>query len=274
MAIRRRRRGTWLPIIGTSQGEPENFDLVPRFWNQDLVSTGSSIIIFPLIPDVPLEPGQINPNVPGQLSQQLGQEYHVQRILGTCSCSVAGLQNDPPTVIFPSILLATCGIFVARANDLQSAGGVNTPIGSASFPELHENYGVGSATTVREPWMWRRSWIFGTSFGTDNTPAPGIRPFASALDFQLMNNLSRGSLRDGPQVDVKSIRRIGNDERLWFTCQVQTLDSVIDIDGNRWLNPNAAGAALPNTNLPDGFAGCLDLRIFGRLVKPHNRSNF
>lgn len=272
---RTKRKFTWFPVIG-SAGPAETEDdfnqLVGQFPVTPIGDTG--VFINPLIPDVPMEGDEIDPSAPGQLVQSLGQEYYIERIVGKCMVGVAAPADDPPTTIFPKQVLIGCGIFVARANDADVGGGANTPIGSATLPERQENYSPLGVDAIREPWMWRRVWILHTGRPEANTNValgpfgPSYHLFAATtvgLGGAPKTNLQYGSVADGPHVDVKSVRRVGNDERLWFALAVRALD--IEFGG---VPPNAINGG-------DGGGGVglvFDYRVLGRLTRARGKSSF
>lgn len=261
MRKRRRKRYTWFPNIGSAATielvEPFSqllFTITPPA-NGGLVSAVS-----PLTIDSPLEGTAVSAD--DQLSEVLGNEYVIERIVGKCFLSCQSPADDPPGTIFPKSYLIACGFFVARANDDASGGGVNTPIGSASQPELNDNYGPLSLDTVREPWMWRRSWILSTGRPDPNS-AIRPHPFVGLGGFGLtQSNLLHGSALDGPHIDIKSVRRVRQDERLWFSVSARTLDNELGASGS------------PNTVAVDPVAGVLDYRVLGALRRARNSSSF
>lgn len=276
MRRRIRRKYTWFPVIG-SAGPPEPADPNDEFGQLlgdfTVSPDGSSqVFINPLVPDVPMEGDTINVNAPGQLSQALGQEYLIKRIVGKCFLGCHAPADDPPVVIRPKIVLVGCGIFVARANDANVGGGANTPIGSATQAERVENYSPFGVDAIREPWMWRRTWILSTgrpqpNGGSDN------HPFGFQFDnvvgvthLPITANTQCGSVMDGPHFDIKSARRVGNDERLFFALATRTLDNEF------------GGSPTPTNGLDGGPSGgvalVLDFRVLGALRKAKNRSTF
>lgn len=262
-----KRRYTWFPVVGAA-GPAENDNFAQLIGSFTVTPFGvTDTTISPLVPDVPMEGDAINVNAPGQLVQALGQEYYVERIVGKCFLAHSAPLDDLPTTAFNKTALIGCGIFVARANDEDVGGGPNTPIGSATPAERNENYGVLGEDTIREPWLWRRTWILNTG-RTANNGAPGpFLPQFETINGQIVytgggvpNNLVHGSALDGPHFDAKSVRRVGNDERLWFAISVRSLDAILNVPGG---SNNVSTVSL-----------VLDYRVLGRLTRPHNRSTF
>lgn len=269
MRKRAKRKYTWFPTIGAAGPGESNDNFNQLLATIQVPPDGTSVVaISPVVPDVPMEGDDIDVNAPGQLVQSLGQEYLLERIVGKCFLACSGPGDDLPTTSFPKVVLVGCGFFVARANDSDAGGGVNTPIGSASLPERIENYSPLSEDAIREPWIWRNTWILNSGQRIVNQ---ATSPFANSLIVQagtglatrdggITSNVFGGSGMDGPFFDARSVRRIGNDERLWFAIAARTLDVILNIG-----TPNGLGTLV---NL------VLDNRVLGRLTRAHNRSSF
>lgn len=269
--MRRRRRKakvTWFPNLGSApviEGV-ESFSQLK--FQLTLAPQGDpATAVSPITHDAPKEGADIGPT--DQLSDVLGNEYLVKRIVGKCFLAAAQPEDDDPAARFPKVVLIACGFFVARANDSNSGGGLSTPIGSASSAELSDNYGVLSLETVREPWMWRRAWILSTGRtiappGAQNTPfGVATRPvFGNMVGGAPTTNIDYGSALDGPHFDVKSARRIRQDERLWFAVSARVLD-------NEFI-----GAPAPNRTAENMVTGILDYRVLGQLRRAKNSGNF
>lgn len=271
---KRRRKYTWFPVVGTvGPGETgDNFN--QRFFALDIAPNGNSAVeISPVVPDVPSEGDEIDVNAPGQLVQAIGQEYIIERIVGKVFLTCQQPVDDPPTTVFPKSLLVGCGFFVARASDQDAGGGPNTPIGSASLAERQENYSPLSEDAIREPWMWRRVWVLHTQRGNINANARSnsfgpVRNIVAGTGLAFTGgapntNTLHGSALDGPHFDIKSVRRVGNDERLYFVVAARTLDVLFNAVGEQ---PNQIGEVM--------LQGVIDFRVLGQLRRAHNRSNF
>lgn len=273
--FKRKRKFTWFPIRGSEGPEGTNDDFSSLVGSFFVTPDGSSTVtISPLIPDVPMEGDTIDQNAPGQLVQALGQEYYVERIVGKCHLAATGPVDDVPSAEAPKTIQIGCGIFVARANDEDVGGGFNTPIGSATLAERQENYSPLGVDAIREPWMWRRSWVLSTGrpsnvpqaqgvpFGITHTVIPNVGPIVHP---GTTSNNQMGSALDGPHFDIKSVRRVGNDERLWLVVATRALDII--------LNQRAPNTSLDPAN-GNGVHMVFDYRVLGRLTRPRNRSAF
>jgi len=258
---RRRTRGTWLPTVGTDNGDVEGFNFAGRQFGFFLNTNGNpSVIIVPVIHDPPIEGEQA---VTIGLNDFIGNEYLLQRIVGKCIFNrFATLQENISSFIDtqPAVILS-CGFFVARAQDFDT-GDLNQPIGSNSAAERNDNYNPLDIDCIREPWIWRRTWLLGSK-GVQITPTVNTTFAGSAGGATLLagyyppSTVDYGSIQDGPHIDSKVKRRVRQDERLWFVVC-------------------ASGFPFGTTSGENmlGVTGFLDLRVFGSLRKARNSSSF
>lgn len=264
MRRRRRAKYTWFPVIGTAGPSETDDDFSQLIATVNIAPDGATAVaINPLIPDVPMEGDTIDAGAPGQLVQALGQEYVVKRIVGKCFLGVQTPADDPPTTIFPKSFLIGVGIFVARANDADSGGGANQPIGSATLDERQDNYSPLSVDPIREPWMFRRVWILNSGRSADGFVG-GQQFFNAGNIGNASDNRQFASALDGPHFDVKSARRVRTDERLWLVLAARTLDQEFQV----------GGFPKPNQIAPEAVGMVFDYRVLGALRKAQNRSNF
>lgn len=207
----------------------------------------------PLVP--PDRPDEVAatgwPDAPA-LNDVVGAEYAVERIVGNffgTAYGEADVNNVPP-----AILLAF-GIFVARA----SGDDETIPAGAEATVDISSrNFNPLDLGTIREPWMFRRTWCLGINpvfpaggAGRTTTQTAAWGNFPS-------NTGQYGHLRNGPHFDVKSKRRIRQDERLWgvvAACSAPIL----------WPQGASGGYRVE---------AMIDYRILGALRRAKNRSNF
>jgi len=262
---RRRARGTWFPIIGTGKSTAVAAAVRSFEGTFGLASADPFTLISPVTFDAPQEGGTLDND--DSLSDVIGSEYILQRIVGkayvsrTATLDVNGNDNN-------LAVLVGIGFFVARANDSASGGGEDTPIGSATAAERQDNYSVFGIKTVREPWIWRRTWILGTA-GTNR----GITGVANShvssvvsLNEDPRNVVANypastalyGSVADGPHIDSRVKRRVSQDNRLFLAVTAQP-----------WPLGQETDAALDMQ-----ISGGVELRIFGSLRKARNTSAF
>lgn len=265
MRRKRRSRGTWLPILGTpavlGEGGVVTTDGSLTFQLAvDAPNDGSAGLgIIPITYDYPQEAIELSPTA-DTLAEIAGSEYIVKRILGHCvvanSCNYDNVAGDGADA-----LMVSAGFFVARAGSVTGGPlGPAAPIGYGADTTSSdmEQYSPGNQGTVREPWMWRRTWILGNQkkvvwFDSSATQV-GSAYFRNSPPTNQV-----ADLRSGPYIDVKSRRRVGQDERLFFAIECRTLPLQ-----------TASGS-------PQGFdfaVAALTVRIFATLVKAKNTGTF
>lgn len=253
--MRRKRRFSWLPTLGSRSelGQAANFQPFrvqvqpgsgPSMLNQWASQT--AFAVFPLTLDKPLEAGEVEiaeGDAAGRLQAIVGQEWFCERIVGHFFVSY-DLPDTGQRV--PPAVLVTLGFFVARAGDAAGLQGAGLPIGF-SGAETFRSYSPVSQNAIREPWMFRRSWMLGGAV----QPGEGF----SALP---TSNVFYGDALSGPKIDVKSVRRIGNDDRLWAACTTTSFGE-------------AGGAG----EITVGNISCLlDLRVLGALRRAKPTGKF
>jgi len=254
--IRRRRKYTWLPTNGTDvelvQGTTDFVSTLFQ-WAITLNANASyqATQIFPLNPfDLPVKP-DAQPVGPGgsTLSDVVGNEYVVERMVGNHYAGVISSDSSTGAQQILGVMVGL-GFFVARADDTNQ----NQPIGG------QENYQVFRIDNQREPWMFRRTWLLNPRFQTLNSnPAAPFQANSERL-FQSLPNWTSHYVgaNTGPFFDVKSVRRIRTDERLFAAMSIHLL-------------PILDASALSGTI---GVYGVTDLRILGALRRAKNKSNF
>jgi len=273
---RRRTKYTWFPMSFMDLGDGRQEALVTGNAFNLSHGTGDTdilTVIAPLTIDAPMDPSSTGLANTGDLVRQIGQDYVIERIVGKCFVAAGAVQTvEGPPFAYSSVDV-TCGIFVARVNDEQSGGGINTPIGSATAIERISNYSPIHPDTIREPWMWRRTWQLGNAArtalftGQNMAFAEGGQNHFGSTPWFPPTNAGYGSVLDGPHVDVKSVRRVRNDERLFFVISSHMTDVVTD------LRNRGSGALFDDTVGPDIFCR-IEFRLLGALRKARNSSTF
>jgi len=262
MRRKRKTRGTWLPLLGTAIGEggEDGIALTTQLAVDVPTGGGEGLGIVPLTFDYPQEYPDLN-TTSDTLSEIAGSEYIIKRILGSCIVA-ATIPYNAGTDVGNDAIMVSAGFFVARAG-AQSQGplGAEAPIGYGADTNLadQEQYSPGHAATVREPWMWRRTWVLGnqrkawfynTSSSTGYNNPGGL--------MMLPQTNAEMPLALGPGVDIKSRRRVKLDERLFFAVAARGMP----------LGQGAQGD-------PDPFAYVLlTIRMFGTLVKAKGSGAF
>lgn len=249
---RRRARYTWLPTLGTAG--VSTFDSYSGLQVSGSLDPtgGSSLLATPILLDQPQETTSAGINQGSPLSILIGNDYIIKRIVGKFHFGIVnGNDGELPRA---NGALLTAGFFVSRVDDAQSPGDEATPIGGDSFQGLVSMYGPQNVDVIREPWIWRRTWILGNPTKVQGNENANI--VQNVLSNFPSTTGGYGSIQDGAHIDAKSARRVRNDERLFFVFQIRQLpiNSVFTVGAE--------------------FFGILDYRVLGALRKAHNRSTF
>lgn len=266
MRRRRKFRGTWMPNIGTVQEDPTQAPTAGIDLDISIAGGAGGIVpvvaVTPLILDQPQEPDPFISDLP--LSYFTANEYALRRIVGKCFVQTYGFTSTTSEVNLEAnapLVQVTAGFFVARAGDEQSTpDGALRPIGWSTQYLL--SYNPDIPDTIREPWIWRRQWLIGNfptvqmlwqnlTFNT-LTVEPGL-----AWDVPTNNWVGR-SVADGPHIDARTRRRVGNDDRLWFAAVAQNY-------------PRRTSGGYDS---PSVVRMHLDYRVFGAMRKARNRGAF
>lgn len=248
--MRRRRgfKGTWFPINSETfvEGPDDPIEAAPLQGTQGCGTgaTGAETTFRILTYDQPGEDSFL-------INDILGQEYALRRIVGKLHLWWQDTTNGAtPQDLYTAQIAA--GFFVARAgtdpNDLPE-GAVNNSVTSfITGVDTFKQYSPMSAGAIREPWIWRRTWVLGNPPASDGnlTQTRGVLP---------VSNIDYGSVLDGPHIDAKTRRRIRQDERLFFVMTGRMLDG---------------GGGTVSLN----FNWTLDVRLFGALRKARNKGAF
>lgn len=271
--IRRRKRWTWFPIIGTVDPTEGTDDTNGRVFGIPFDGSGASnAIAFPLIPDVQTDPDEAVAGT-AQLLLALSTDYEIERIVGKCFVSASAPQDDVGAIA-PKVVQVSCGLFVAKQADKNAGGGPNVPLGGNTLIELLENYNPGSSDTVTYPWMWKRDWILSTgrpnlniqSDPTNFMPVDSIQTVGGSSVVTVQpgaptTNVLYGSVMDGPHVDSKVNRRVRSDSRLWFIASVRSLDRLL-------------GNVTPTANVLGEVKGVINIRVLGATRRPAKTGSF
>jgi len=266
MRRKRRNRGMWLPVRGQFVGpDPETSNISSGF-EISLTVPGPAAVpnvvtqIIPLTTDIPIDDDEIQGNSIRSMADIVGHDYFLKRIVGKLIVGRRNLGVANQFDQYPDCFEATvfgAGICVARANDSASGGGADTPTASATPAERNDNYSPLEADTIRNPWIWRRTWVLGTQglAYTALCDPTAFRPAESAFP---CSTALYGSVQDGPHIDAKTKRVVRHKDRLWLCLSAWSL---------------SAGGAQPSADEAFLF-GYFDYRLFGSLIRPRNRGNF
>jgi len=269
--VRRRRKTkyVWLP---TQNGRQFGVDSTHGFSNgvSLAISLGGAIgsdnIIgwYAPLADVPQD-DITNALATEGIGEVINNEYVLKRIVGKCFCWIdlhnstgSGLVGEQ---IAPFPVVVTAGMFIARTDP-------NLPTQPIAAPTAGQAlYAPNANHLIREPWIWRRSWIlspcnFGVGLPQMTGSVEGVINTGTAYGGGTFpaNNAMFGSVMDGPHIDAKTGRRVRLNERVWFAASA---------------TPFAAQAWGPNVDTISGAVFFYnDFRFLGALRKPRARSNF
>lgn len=245
MRRRRRRGGSWLPLIGTifNDGQPDStwFSFSAE-WSPalppaigDRFSFGSTpeetVGAFALTQDD--TPDVDNPDAGSSLRDFVeGQEYVLDRVVGKVYCGFGRLEG----ALVNNAIVAV-GLAVLPVED-----------GSPTTPAMNmDDYDPLLARNAQAPWLWRRTWLLG------NQAVPSQFPYFPE------SNSGYGSVLDGPHLDTRGTkRRIRKEQRIFLVASAQ-------VRNNRASSPGAETSFIDFT---------VDLRLFGAMRKGKNISTF
>jgi len=245
---RRKFKGTWFP----SASEDAVFDDQQLASFQGTLEAGAATagaitVFFPVTVD---EPQETAIGTAQQLNDVLGQEYALRRIVGKIHIWWASTANGATSGDLYSAQIAA-GFFIARASSQDAAlpEGATSGGSSGSDPETFNSYSPLAAQTIREPWIWRRTWILGNPPATEGGALQQIQGIVPT------STMMYNSVADGPHIDAKTRRRVRQDERLWFALSGRMVDG-------------GGGSVFQNFNY------ILDVRMFGALRRARNTGAF
>jgi len=174
-------------------------------------------------------------------------DYFIKRIVGKWLLAIQQ-NNDGAANGRAGSALVTAGMFVARAGDEDDgAGAENFPIQAFAAAGAINNYSPLRPENIREPWIWRRTWLLG-----NRAQEPAANPGFHFPE----SNTEYGSIQDGAHVDAKTARRVRDGERLFGVLVAR----------NWPLNDVST-----NTNV---IRGHFDYRVLGAGRRSRNRSAF
>lgn len=236
----RKRRGLWLPTLGTQwlTGEDVYYDASFTWETPDVPNDKG---IGPVQEYRALVPDFTFPNNTANLAASLhdraqGNEWKLDRIVGGCHVQCHTISEGTQW----EYIQVTAGIFVARAEDDDNTA-----------PDLYaDEWDPLNRQNIQNSWAWRRTWILGN-------------PGAGAVlrdDFPISNSAYGSSWMDGT-VDVKAKRRIRHEHRLWF-----------GVSAIGWQGTSTTVTA---TEGQPRARGVLDVRLYGQMVNnPGGASTF
>lgn len=252
---RRKRKVVWLPNTGTPYGAGRFtagdtwdgiYTGIETTITTNATSEGRTTIEIPLFVDQPPEETFHGSSVAAYqgsgLSQTMELGYLLHRVVGKhffyYGPQDLNAQNPTPPV------QVDVGVIVRRV-DAETGGSIQTAAG----------VDVAGMGNNRDPWLYRRTFIF-QGVGSSLT----LHPLANFLNNNpsiARGTFECGSKLDGPFFDIKSKRRVGPEERLFWDITMTVLpfpasgDQLnLNIDqGLLYININYRGLASIMTNI-------------------------
>jgi len=225
--MRRRKRPlvNWLPVPGVAPQAGNNDNRVNGFTfaltvpATDAANGGINTAVTPITFDQPGEQrfqAAVAAGVLPSLKDYVqGSGYRLRRIVGKCFAAFSRLavqgQTKPPAAVFAA------GFIVLK---------VDPDTGTAL--DADTEYSPLEAKNVEDPWIWRRTWLFGANdhFGD------GSETDRTFSDFEPNNSNYGGGVADGAHIDQKTARIIGTDERLFFIISTHKVPLLTDYDND------------------------------------------
>lgn len=252
----KRARYTWMPMLGQpyNNGEGGVYNVTARniiiFPSANIATpptqSASGLFLTPLVPDYTEEEDAASTTMTLRDYTE-GQDWFLRRLVGKISlgCITRDITGDD-TQFWPTVIVGA-GFFVARAKD-DNQTQVDAPDAEVDPLNTHN---------IRQPWLWRRTWMLGASQVQAESGNPGAPQFSA-----IWPNTTEafGSMSDGPHVDAKTMRRILREQRLWFAV------SCIGFRDGSATQVSQADQPL--------VMGTFDIRALGQMRRSKNRSAF
>lgn len=240
MAFRRRRfkrRGVWLPTIGTAIQNPVTgrtyydssydgvLDVGPAGYDIDNVNQ-------PITFDIPVEDtiflGQGVPT----LSQFFAGGYALRRIVGKLFLSYIAPAEELGK---PMGVRVAAGFMVRRVDQTGAASAAS----QERWPSNAEN--------IRDPWIWRNTWDLGSCSCHWTPGLPTTDAGRAVMEFPSTNQSTFGQY-NGPYFDIQTKRTVGNEERLFLDISTVNLELGFDAfaKGQLYWHLDLRAFAFPN----------------------------
>lgn len=251
MRMRRRRRKpavAWFPTLQqepalpegctatTSAGQWPNWLIGDITVNPSTDCPGEKTQIADLTWDFPIEEEILLNQVPS-LADFQGSAWRLRRMVGNLTVVAYDISGQP-SYTTPQPCMVGAGLIVLRVDE------VGNPT------EDDREYSPLMVKNIRDPWIWRRTWVLQPQTTIIPTQTNWIQH-----EYPMGNWMYGNSLQNG-YIDAKTNRRIGAEERLFLCIDAQRR--------NFEQTPQGVGTSINWT---------LDYRLLGSLMKETNRRN-
>lgn len=245
MRRRRKRRYNWFPVLPTTTGEGSSgatyFEVIGEQAGPLPAFSTFSPVYVPLLGDQTATWGANNDAGASLRDRVEGQEYVIERIVG--KVWVERVQGGNETSESQARTIHAIGIGVMPVDD-----------DTQDLSLAEEDVDPLNADTSDKSWMFRRTWVLG-----NNAANPGHDvddPQNILYGIQPTGSYFYGSLEDGGHVDIKTVRRVRRDQRLFIIHNAGLLSTDM--------------AAATGATWRWGY----DLRVLGAMRKARNQSVF
>lgn len=207
---KRSPRVVWLPPTDRNSLDPGNLNGLQNFII-DFVGTNETTIGASVNAEIPLviDGEDDDPIGAVTLSDIENSSYRLRRIVGKIFVFSRPQAQQGGTAFGAPLHVVTGGLIV-RKIDVASGDSLALQVNQVS-PTAIRNWA--------DPWIWRRSWMVRN--------VTGVTGGVTTLDLDSLSGsnfggAAAGGIADGPHIDQKTARLVGNEERLFlsFTASV------------------------------------------------------
>lgn len=257
---RRKKKYTWLPNWGNVNSDPDEAQTgIQLVVDVDVSGESTAVGMLPLLRDFPeqLDYASSTNREAFSMADILADDYFVKRIVGN--------------IFIHRFLASTSGI-VQQASFLVKTGILIADADSGN-PDLARDFLSGGAQRSynpwdlganRQPWLWQRTYILGPSVANSqhitDLDQGNNEVVQWGAAFPSSNLTGPGGMHQGPHVDIKTSRRVKQQERLYWVLAAQTYPLYTDYDGEIVGTPN--------------IRAYFDYRVLGALRKARQGGSF
>lgn len=209
---RRKPKVVWLPCTNTFSTDP-GLRTTWQVTNGPLDTTApgnGATLELPVVQDFT---DKLPTDAEASLADMESTGYRLRRIVGKVYVFLS--QPGPGLSGHSAVVGVTAGLII-RSVATATGASMASAFGQANVDDLDNSM---------DPWIWRRSWLLGIS----DTIAAGGLQFRD-IPAQNFANQYPGGNSEGPHVDQKTARIVGNEERLFLNVTARTIFNSINPD--------------------------------------------